>query len=117
MSEESKIHDQLRELYDDGGKWTRLATNITGLNIVRMPRLKNRPARLAIEVNPIIPSVGRPQKKSLFITTEEQLNEYMKIFKSDIITQIITTIEEINGHAKEARNSEKFVGKLEFDEE
>jgi hypothetical protein len=117
MSEEEsgKIHNQLKELYDEGGKWARLATNISGLNIVRMPRHKNRPARLALEINPIIPSVGRPQKKSLFITTEEQLTEYMRIFKSDIIEQIIESIEEINGEAKTQRNNEKFVGKLEFE--
>lgn len=116
MSEQdSKIYEQLKELLEAGGKWARLATNVEGLNVVRLPRLKNRPARLALEINPIIPSAKKPVKKSLFLTTEEQVGEYAKIFETDIIKEIITYIEEINGEESETKNKEKFIGKLDFE--
>ena len=113
---ENKINDQLKELLEQGGKWARLATNVEGLNVVRLPQLKNRPARLALEINPIIPSVGRPQKKSLFLTSLEQLDEYTKIFKTAIVNELMTYIEDINGEAKNLRNKEKFIGKLDTED-
>ena len=114
---ENKINDQLKELLDQGGKWARLATNVEGLNVVRLPELKNRPARLALEINPIMPSVGRPQKKSLFLTSMEQLEEYIKIFKTEIVNTLMDNIEDVNGDAKSMRNKEKFIGKLDTDSE
>ncbi|MDH5403663.1 MAG: hypothetical protein OEZ01_06040 [Candidatus Heimdallarchaeota archaeon] len=109
---EEKIMNQLRELLDSGDKWARLETDVPGLHIVRMPRLKNRPARLSVEVNPSIPSVGKPQKKSLFITTEEQFIEYNRVFSSETIKNVISYIEKINNEDNIEGDRRNIVGKL-----
>ena len=57
-----ELSESLKEFVEEGQDWERKNTSVKGVSIVRMPPYKNRPASLAIEINPVKED-GSPMKK------------------------------------------------------
>ncbi|MEX2680859.1 MAG: hypothetical protein Q6373_004615 [Candidatus Sigynarchaeota archaeon] len=95
----SSIEKTIKDFLKDGKDWDKLPTKqLPGVNIVKMPATKSRPALLALEVNPV--KEGKPMKrKGLFVTSKEMLVSFSEILTNDSIFTLMKTIEDINAAA------------------
>lgn len=57
-----ELTETLRKFIEEGGDWERKQTTVAGVSIIRLPAMKNRPASLAIDINPVGEN-GLPMKK------------------------------------------------------
>ncbi|HME53069.1 MAG TPA: hypothetical protein VKM55_12680 [Candidatus Lokiarchaeia archaeon] len=93
MSNQDKA---IQEFLEDGKDWDKMPTKqLAGVNIVKMPATKSRPALLALELNPV--KDGKPMKrKGLFVTSSEMLVSYSEILTNDNLLPLMKRIEAIN---------------------
>ena len=92
----STLEKQVQEFLKDGNDWDKMPTKqLAGVNIVKMPATKSRPALLALEINPV--KDGKPMKrKGLFVTSSEMLVSYSEILTTDSLFTLMKTVEAIN---------------------
>ena len=57
-----ELTETLRTFIEEGQDWERKHTSVKGVSIIRLPATKNRPASLAIDINPLGQN-GLPMKK------------------------------------------------------
>jgi len=95
----SSIEKAIKDFLKDGKDWDKLPTKqLPGVNVVKMPATKARPALLALEVNPT--KEGKPMKrKGLFVTSKEMLVSFSEILTNDSIFTLMKTVEDINAAA------------------
>ena len=92
----NNIQAQLKDHLDNGKDWEKIETPVPGLNVVRVPATKTRPALLYLEVNPLKDD-GKPLKrKGLFIGSQEMLLRFSETLNDDKTYQIIKEIEQAN---------------------
>ena len=105
----SDIQAQLRDHLENGKDWEKMSTPVPGLNVVKVPGTKTRPALLYLEVNPLKDD-GKPlKKKGLFIGSQEMLLRFSETLNDDKTYQIIREIEQIN-----PKGSQNAMKKLEM---
>ena len=100
------MKSELQNFLKDGKPWEKMATDIDGVFIVKVPGPKSNPeggARLMIEVNPV-DETGKPKKrKGLFISDNDTLIQYIEALNDDRINKVLLTIEEINPPKQETK--------------
>ncbi|MBN2153592.1 MAG: hypothetical protein JW839_19205 [Candidatus Lokiarchaeota archaeon] len=90
------VENNIKKFLESGQDWEKLATKqLPGVNIVKMPATKARPALLAIEVNPL--RDGKPMKrKGLFVTSTEMLVSFSELLTNEALFSLMKTVEGIN---------------------
>ncbi|MBY8985972.1 MAG: hypothetical protein KGD65_12935 [Candidatus Lokiarchaeota archaeon] len=92
----ANIEVQLKEHLKSGADWEKMETPIEGVNVVKVPPTKTRPALLFLEINPIKED-GKPLKrKGLFVGSKEMLIKFSEALNDDKTFQLITELEKIN---------------------
>jgi hypothetical protein len=90
------IEDQLKDHLKNGADWEKMETPIEGVNVVKVPATKTRPALLFLEINPIKED-GKPLKrKGLFVGSKEILIKFSEALNDDKTFQLIGELENIN---------------------
>jgi len=84
-----ELTDTLKEFMEEGGDWERKATSLAGVSIIRLPATKNRPASLAIDVNPINESGLPMKKKGVMIMNAAELTAFRALFTSEKMDGLI----------------------------
>jgi hypothetical protein len=102
-----ELTDTLREFMEEGGDWERKATSLTGVSIIRLPATKNRPASLAIDVNPINESGLPMKKKGVMIMNATELAAFRALFTSDKMDGLIKALETVLPERKSAAKTKK----------
>ena len=91
----ANIGAELKEHLQNGKDWEKMETPIEGVNVVKVPATKSRPALLFLEINPIID--GKPLKrKGLFVGSKEILIKFGEALNEDKTFQLITEMEKVN---------------------
>lgn len=99
------MEKELRELLEKGDNWEQMKTTEPGIFIRKIPSSKNRPASLAIEVNPP-DEAGNPTKKTgVMIRNLHELKVFREILSLDKIDEVMQVIEKISPH--QAKKDEK----------
>ena len=103
----SDIQAQLKEHLEKGNDWEKLATPVEGVNVVKVPATKTRPALLFLEVNPLKDD-GKPLKrKGLFIGSYEMLVKFGEALNDDKVYQLIRELEKVNPEVKASGATKK----------
>ena len=90
------IEAQLKEHLKSGNDWEKMETPIEGVNVVKVPATKTRPALLFLEINPLKDN-GQPLKrKGLFVGSKEMLIKFGEALNDDKTFQLIGELEKIN---------------------
>ena len=96
------ITEQLRTFIEEGQDWERKATSVKGVNIIRLPKMKNRPASLAIDINPVNDRGVPMKKKGIMIMNAAELAAFRATFNNDKIDNLIKALEEVLPERKSA---------------
>ena len=92
----SDIEAQLKEHLKNGEDWEKMDTPVEGVNVVKVPATKTRPALLFLEINPIKED-GKPLKrKGLFVGSKEILIKFSEALNDDKTFQLIGELEKVN---------------------
>ena len=90
------IEAQLKAHLKSGADWEKMETPVPGVNVVKVPATKTRPALLFLEVNPLKED-GKPMKrKGLFVGSKEMLIKFGEALNDDKVFQLIGELEKIN---------------------
>ncbi len=92
----------LRAFIDEGGDWERKQTSVKGVSIIRLPATKNRPASLAIDINPIGENGLPMKKKGLMIMNAAEVAAFRNALNNEKIDGLITALEEVLPERKSA---------------
>ena len=90
-----ELSESLREFVEEGQDWERKNTSVKGVSIVRMPPYKNRPASLAIEINPVKEDGSPMKKKGVYIMSIAELHAFRTAFNNQKIDTLIAALEEV----------------------
>ena len=90
------IETQLKAHLKNAADWEKMETPVPGVNVVKVPATKTRPALLFLEVNPLKED-GKPMKrKGLFVGSKEMLIKFGEALNDDKVFQLIGELEKIN---------------------
>ncbi|MHA2392778.1 MAG: hypothetical protein ACXAEX_12600 [Promethearchaeota archaeon] len=99
----SNIEGQLKEHLKNGKDWEKMETPVEGVNVVKVPATKTRPALLFLEINPIKED-GKPLKrKGLFVGSKEMLIKFSEALNDDKTFQLIGELEKVNPMVSNAK--------------
>ena len=92
----SEIQGQLKDHLNNGQDWEKMETPIDGVNVVKVPATKTRPALLFLEINPLKED-GKPfKRKGLFVGSYEMFVKFGEAFNDDKVYQLIKEVEKVN---------------------
>ncbi|KXA90401.1 hypothetical protein AKJ37_05220 [candidate division MSBL1 archaeon SCGC-AAA259I09] len=81
---------------EKGDDWERKKTSVDGVFILKLPKYKGSPPRLAIELNPA-DSRGNPAKKrGLMIRNLGELETFRELIGEEGLYNLMETIVEVN---------------------
>jgi len=97
-----ELTETLKSFIEEGADWERKQTSIKGVSIIRLPATKNRPASLAIDVNPV-GETGLPmKKKGIMIMNSSELAAFRAIFSNEKMDSLMNALEDILPDRKSA---------------
>ncbi|MHA2377808.1 MAG: hypothetical protein ACXADS_00875 [Candidatus Thorarchaeota archaeon] len=91
------MEESLRDMLKHGRRFERLRTAEPGVFIRKIPRSKNEPAYLAVEINPIGQSGNPINKIGVIIRSRNELDAIRAILSQKKVDEILQTIEKV-GH-------------------
>jgi hypothetical protein len=90
------MEDSLRDMLKHGRKFERLRTAEPGIFIRKIPRSKNEPAYLAVEINPIGQSGNPMYRVGALIRNQNELEAVREIISQKKVDEILQKIESVN---------------------
>jgi hypothetical protein len=90
------MEESLRDMLKHGRKFERLRIDEAGIFIRKIPRSRDEPAYLAVEINPIDPD-GKPMNKiGILIKSQNELDDIKAILLQDEVDELLQTVERVN---------------------
>ena len=102
-----ELTETLKAFIEEGGDWERKATTLAGVSIIRLPATKNRPASLAIDINPLGENGLPMKKKGIMIMNAAELTAFRAVFNSDKMDSLLKALEEVLPERKTGSKSKK----------
>jgi hypothetical protein len=102
-----ELTQTLKTFIEDGQDWERKNTSVKGVSIIRLPATKNRPASLAIDINPVGENGLPMKKKGIMIMNAAELAAFRAAFTNEKVDSLITALEEVLPERKAAGKSSK----------
>jgi hypothetical protein len=102
-----ELSQTLKTFIEEGQDWERKNTSVKGVSIIRLPATKNRPASLAIDINPIGEHGLPMKKKGIMIMNATELAAFRATFTNEKIDGLIKALEEVLPERKAATKSSK----------
>jgi len=90
-----ELSEQLRVFIEEGQDWERKATSVKGVSIIRLPKTKNRPASLAIDINPVNEHGVPIKKKGIMLMNAVELAAFRSAFNNEKVDNLIKALEEV----------------------
>ncbi len=90
------MEESLRDMLKHGRKFERLRIADSGIFIRKIPRSKNEPAYLAVEINPIDQSGNPMNKIGVIIRNQNQLDAIRAILSQKKVDEILQTVEKVS---------------------
>jgi hypothetical protein len=89
------VTETLRVFLETGEDWERKGTSLKGVSIIRLPKTKNRPASLAVEVNPLDEN-GRPmKKKGIMLMGSDEIAAFKDVFTNNKLENLVSAMESV----------------------
>lgn len=85
----------LKAFIEEGQDWERKHTSVRGVSIIRLPATKNRPASLAIDINPIGANGLPMKKKGVMIMNAAEIAAFRAAFNNEKIDSLVAALEEV----------------------
>ena len=89
------MEDSLRDMLKHGRKWERHRVDDSGIFIRKIPRSKENPAYLAVEINPIGDDGFPVHKMGIVIRSKSELDAIRVILSSQRVDEAFDAIERI----------------------
>jgi hypothetical protein len=102
-----ELSQTLKTFIEEGQDWERKNTSVKGVSIIRLPATKNRPASLAIDINPIGEHGLPMKKKGIMIMNATELAAFRATFTNEKIDSLIKALEEVLPERKATAKSSK----------
>ncbi|MCD6538923.1 hypothetical protein J7L18_10025 [Candidatus Bathyarchaeota archaeon] len=98
MSEEKLVN-----FLKTGKDWSRLATTVPGIFVLKLPAYKGSPSRLAVELNPV-DEAGKPKKRrGLVLRSMAELEEFRELLMNEKLTKLMDMLESVNPKVEAVR--------------
>lgn len=102
MSEE-----KLANFLKAGKEWSRLGTTIPGVFVLKLPKYKTAPPRLAVELNPV-DETGKPKKRrGLILRSNAELEDFKELFQPEKLSKLLNMIDAVNPEVKVAERKKR----------
>ena len=97
------MSEKLTEFLKTGKDWSRLATTVPGIFVLKLPAYKGSPSRLAVELNPV-DETGKPKKRrGLVLRSMDELEEFRELLMNEKLTKLMDMLESVNPKAEAVR--------------
>ena len=90
-----ELTDSLRTLLDHGEDWERKTTTVPGVTLIKLPKTRNRPASLALELNPIGENGMPIKRKGLMIMSARELDSFRRLFENPKVASVLDAIDDL----------------------
>jgi hypothetical protein len=90
-----ELTETLKTFIEEGKDWERKHTSVKGVSIIRLPATRNRPASLAIDINPIGDNGLPMKKKGIMIMNSAELAAFRAVFSNEKMDSLINALEDI----------------------
>lgn len=90
-----EISETLRSFLERGEDWERKNTSVPGVYLIKLPRTRNRPASLALELNPIGESGLPIKRKGLMVMSSRELEAFRRLFENPKVASVLDAIDEL----------------------
>jgi hypothetical protein len=90
-----ELTETLKTFIEEGQDWERKPTSVKGVAIIRLPATKNRPASLAIDINPVGPNGLPMKKKGIMIMNSAEIAAFRATFNNEKVDSLIAALEEV----------------------
>ena len=98
--------EKLASFLKTGADWARMKTTLPGLFVLKLPPYKTLPSRLAVELNPVDHSGNPMKKRGLVVRSDEEFQEYLKVFQPDKLSPLLIIVDKINQLPKKIKPNE-----------
>jgi len=102
-----ELTETLKAFIEEGADWERKQTSLPGVSIIRLPATKNRPASLAIDINPQNEHGLPMKKKGIMIMNSNELAAFKAIFNSEKTDGLVKALEDVLPERKTAAKTKK----------
>jgi len=97
------LSEKLTEFLKTGKDWSRLATTVPGIFVLKLPAYKGSPSRLAVELNPV-DETGKPKKRrGLVLRSMDELEEFRELLMNEKLTKLMDMLESVNPKVEAVR--------------
>ena len=97
------MSEKLTEFLKTGKDWSRLATTVPGIFVLKLPAYKGSPSRLAVELNPV-DETGKPKKRrGLVLRSMDELEEFGELLMNEKLTKLMDMLESVNPKVEAVR--------------
>ena len=97
------MSEKLTEFLKTGKDWSRLATTVPGIFVLKLPAYKGSPSRLAVELNPV-DETGKPKKRrGLVLRSMDELEEFRELLMNEKLTKLMDMLESVNPKVEAVR--------------
>ena len=96
---EGKLIDFLKT----GRDWSRLATTVPGIFVLKLLAYKGSPSRLAVELNPV-DETGKPKKRrGLVLRSMAELKEFRELLQNEKLYKLMSMLDSVNPKVEAVR--------------
>ncbi len=90
-----EIGETLRTFLENGDDWERKNTTVPGVYLIKLPKTRNRPPSLALELNPIGESGLPIKRKGLMIMSAHELEAFRRLFENPKVASVLDAIDDL----------------------
>ena len=94
------MEDSLRDMLKHGRKWERHRVDEVGVFIRKVPKTKENPAYLAVEINPIGDDGFPLHKMGIIIRSQKELDTIREILSTTTVDDAILAIERVSSQSE-----------------
>jgi len=97
------LSEKLTEFLKMGKDWSRLATTVPGVFVLKLPAYRGSPSRLAVELNPV-DETGKPKKRrGLVLRSTAELEEFRELLQNEKLTKLMSMLDSVNPKVEAVR--------------
>jgi hypothetical protein len=102
VSRVQELESRLREILEKARDWQRVPVKTSpGIFVVKAPGTKRNPPSLLIELNPVDENNLPTRRRSLYIRSRKDLEEFRKLINDRNLDSLVSALEEVNGRREE----------------
>ena len=97
------MSEKLADFLKSGKEWSRLATTVPGVFVLKLPAYKGSPSRLAVELNPV-DEAGKPKKRrGLVLRSTAELEEFRELLLNEKLQKLMGMLDSVNPKVEAVR--------------